>query len=322
MNSSLLKGDLLGLKDRLESLEKEFEVKLKDVEVKEDKFKKLDNQLDEFLSNKDAVIVLNIGGKKYQTKLSTLLSVKDTVFYSLLTRFISNNEETPKELFFDRNYSLFGYILDYLRTKKFNIKQFSRWEREDMITELEFYGLADVLQLGKKNAIDIGWDQGLSKVGMCTVNSNDNRNIRIHTTTCYTYFQTNKLFSQENFVIEMETTVSQTDQYYYIGIINESFSTTGSCMCGNPVNSYYVQCNGSIHINGTIHNDTRLAWNSQKVTIGIRVMLLEKQIFFYIPDKGEVGPYSISSGTNFRVVAGHCNTGNGEITITDCYSVI
>ena len=37
---SLLKDDLLGLKSKLENIEKEFETQMKDVEGKEDKFKK------------------------------------------------------------------------------------------------------------------------------------------------------------------------------------------------------------------------------------------------------------------------------------------
>jgi len=36
-----------------------------------------------------------------------------------------------------------------------------------------------------------------------------------------------------------------------------------------------------------------------------------------IPDKVEAGPYNIT-GNSFRVVSGHCNTGNGTLTILSC----
>jgi len=302
-------------------LKKEFEVKLKDVESKEERFKKLDQQMDEYLSTKDKVIFLNIGGKKYQTKISTLLSVKDTLFHNIVTSFISKNEDPPKELFFDRSYNHFPLILEYLRTKVISLKQYTRYDREEVVAELEYYGLADILNISKKEIYDVFWDQNTSKSGACTVNVNDPKNIRIHSNTCYTHFVTNKAFTNENFCIELESTVTQSDNYYYIGIVNESYNLTSNCMCCNPANSYYVQCDGSIHINAVRTTDTRFQWNSQKVTIGIKVMLTERKIWFYMPDKVELGPYTIANGTSFRVVAGHCNSGNGEITITDCYAI-
>jgi len=179
--------------------------------------------------------------------------------------------------------------------------------------------MADIFGNNKKGFIDIGWDQALSKAGMCTVDPNDSKKVRIHSTTCYTHFLTNRTFTDENFVIELETTVTQTDNYFYIGIVSETYSTTGNCMCCNPANSYYIQCDGSTHINAQRTENTQMAWNSQHVTVGLKVNLQEKQITFYIVDKGEVGPFPIATGNNWRVVAGHCNTGNGDITITDCY---
>lgn len=319
--NSLLKDDLFNLKSKLENIEKEFEVKIKDVESKEERFKRLDQQMEEYLSQKDKVILLNVGGKKFQTKISTLLSVKDTLFHNIVTGYITKNEEPPKELFFDRGYTHFALILEYLRTKIINLKTLNRYDKEEVINELEYYGLSDILNISKKETYDLFWEQSTSKSGACTVNTNDKRNIRIHSNTCYTHFVTNKYWVNENFCVELETTVSQTDSYYYIGIVNESYNLTSNCMCCNPANSYYVQCDGSIHINGVKTNDTRFAWGSNKTTIGMKVMLQERKIYFYIPDKVELGPFTISNGSNFRVVAGHCNNGNGEITIVDCYAI-
>jgi hypothetical protein len=65
--------------------------------------------------------------------------------------------------------------------------------------------------------------------------------------------------------------------------------------------------------------DDRISWFGGNVDISMKVLLREKQIYFSIPDKVELGPYNIVSGNNFRVVAGHCNSGNGELIISDCY---
>lgn len=139
-----LKDDLIGLKSKLENIEKEFEVKLKDVEEKESKFKKLDQQLNELISTKDSIIKLNIGGKIFQTKVSTLLSQKDTLFYKLVCANMEENTELNKEIFFDRNYRFFPLILDYLRTKKYDLKGYSKYELEDLQGEAEYYGLTEI----------------------------------------------------------------------------------------------------------------------------------------------------------------------------------
>lgn len=315
-----LKDDLLSLKEKLLNIEKEFDNKLTEVEMKEDKFKQVEQKLEEYISTKDQIITLNIGGKKYLTKLSTLLSVKDTLFYKLVNDYIEKKEEIPKEIFFDRSYTFFSFILEFLRTKKFNLKSFNRYDREDILAEIEYYGLTSVLNLNKKCAIDLKWSQGLSKSEAFTIDQ-DEQTLRVHSTTCYTHFLTDPQFTDENFEVEIEVNVAQTDSYFYIGIVNENYNFNGNCMCCNPSNAYYVQCDGSIHINANRSTDTRFNWGSNKTIIGMKVMLIENQISFYIPDVCEVGPFTLSNGKTWRVVSGHCNTGNGTITILNSYLV-
>jgi hypothetical protein len=87
-------------------------------------------------------------------------------------------------------------------------------------------------------------------------------------------------------------------------------------MCCNPAPSFFIKCDGSVHIGGGSVT-TNLSWFSAPVTLGIKANLQEKKIYFYIQDKGEVGPYTIN-GNQFRVVSGHCNSGKGIIKITNC----
>jgi predicted esterase YcpF (UPF0227 family) len=143
--NSLLKDDLLGLKEKLENLEKEFENKLKHVDDKEKKFKEIDKQIEELVNTKDTIIKLNIGGKYFQTKMSTLLNIKDTLFYKLISKSVENNEEFTKEIFIDRNYKQFQILLDYMRTKKYSIKHLNKYELEDFESEVRYYGFNEIL---------------------------------------------------------------------------------------------------------------------------------------------------------------------------------
>lgn len=136
-----IKNDLSNLKSKLDNIEGEFENKLKEVENKESKFKKIDEQIEELISKKDSVVKLNVGGKIFQTKISTLLSVKDTLFSKLITNALDNKEPT-NEFFFDRSFDYFHYILDYLRTKQFKPKGLSKFDIDELKEEAEYYGIS------------------------------------------------------------------------------------------------------------------------------------------------------------------------------------
>jgi hypothetical protein len=320
--TSLLKEDLARFQEKMKSIENDLSIKLLEIEEKSKEYVEKDRIMDNIKnSQEDHPISINVGGKLFTTKFSTLVSVKDTFFYVLILQFLQNGQRLPKEFFIDRSPQFFEVVLDYLRNQKVNLRVYAKNQIEDINRELEFYGV-DLYSKGRKYEIDIGWDQGLSKPGMCTVDGSDSRNIRVHSTSCYCHFMTNKLFEDnENFIVEFESTVTQTDNYYYLGIINESYSTTNNCMCCNPANSYYIQCEGGAHVNGVRHQ-TNLAWHGSPVTIGMKVMLSEKQIYFYKDTQEDLqGPYMITSGNKFRVVGGHCNTGNGELKIKTCYFI-
>jgi len=318
-----LKSDLLGLKSKLMNIEKDFSEKLTTVSEKEEVGKRIEEKVTELVeSKKKPLINLNIGGKIFSTKMSTLLSCKETIFFTTLSKMVEEGTPIPEEIFYDRSYQHFELILNYLRTKTFNIKGYNRFEKEDIREEVAFYGLAEVLQISKREDYDLAWDQSLSKSGTFTIDTSDNKLIKIHSTTCYTHFVTNRAFSNEDFQIELEVSVTQSDNYLYVGIYNGSYSLTGNCGCCNPANAFYLQCDGSIHINGTRTENSQLAWNSQKIIIGMKVYNSTKKIYFYFPGKNdlEIGPYNLT-GANFRVYAGHCSAGNGEIKILDCYAI-
>lgn len=138
-----LKDDLSMLKNKLENIEENFDFKLKEVEDKETKFKKMDEQIEEFISKKDGLIKLNVGGKIFQTRISTLLSVKDTLFSRIYSSSVDNNENLT-ELFFDRSFDHFHIILEYLRTKDFCRKGMHKAEIEELQLETEYYNIEGI----------------------------------------------------------------------------------------------------------------------------------------------------------------------------------
>lgn len=137
---SQLKNDISGLKSKLENIEGEFESKLKEVENKETNFQKIDQRIEEFVSKKDSLVNLNIGGKLFQTKVSTLCSAKDSLFSKILST--NNDSNQPiTELFFDRSFEHFHLILDFLRTKKFDYKGLLNYDIDSLKTECDYYGI-------------------------------------------------------------------------------------------------------------------------------------------------------------------------------------
>lgn len=136
MNATQLKEDLVLLKTRLESIEGQLEGQLKELEIREEKWKRVDDQVNELLKSSSEIVKLNVGGKKFQTRKETILNKSD----SLLARIIeSERVDLNEELFFDRSSKYFPYILDYLRFNKINYKRFKKEELKELQEEVEFY---------------------------------------------------------------------------------------------------------------------------------------------------------------------------------------
>jgi hypothetical protein len=314
-----LKQNILGLKSKLEDLEKILDndnVGSTNKSSFNKQVKKFTNSEDKIsdLLEKDQIIKLNIGGKEFMTRASNLLYFKDSLFAKTLLESGPNT----KELFFDRSFRNFKHILNFLRDKNINLKKLNQYVREDLIEESEFYGISNDIQISKKTEYDLKWDATQSKAGACTVDPDDPKILKVHSTSCYTHFVTDREWVDENMIVELESNVQQTDSYLYFGVVNESYNYSSNCMCCNPGNAFYVQCNGNIRINGNTSTSNIFNFESARTTIGMRINFAEKEMYFYIPDKGEYGPHKLN-GNTFRIVSGHCNSGNGSISILSCY---
>ena len=152
-----LKSSLSNIKKKLNNIENEFEEKFRDVIDKENVYKIIEDRLSELVDSKDSIVKLNIGGKIFQTKFSTMMKVKDTLFHKLIMNHFEENKNKSEELefFFDRSYEYFGLFLDYLRTKKYDLKKYNKFQFEDILAEAEYYGITEIAEYIKAISIEI-----------------------------------------------------------------------------------------------------------------------------------------------------------------------
>lgn len=137
--TSFLKDSLLSLKDKLTSIESQLAT-TSDI-ITENRAKSLEEQAQEVLKYQNNVIRINVGGEKFATRSEVLLGLKDTLFYKII---LTNRLNLKEELFFDRSPKFFPFILDYIRYKKINFKQFNEEELEELRAEADYYEITEL----------------------------------------------------------------------------------------------------------------------------------------------------------------------------------
>lgn len=152
MSSVSIRDELMNLKLKLESLEDDLTKQLIEAEVKYKKWNEIDKEVEEMRRNHLDIITLNVGGKIFQTKYDTLLSVKDTFFYKII---VSKRLDLNDPIFIDRNYKFFRFILTYLRYQKVNISKLSSIDIEDLFEEANFYEIEDLVSFLEEARRDI-----------------------------------------------------------------------------------------------------------------------------------------------------------------------
>jgi hypothetical protein len=143
MDSNKLKEEVLSLKDRLESVETGLTSQMHELASLEEKWKKMDEEAVILSKDNNAIVNLNISGKKFSTRLETLVSIKDTLFYKLI---LSQKFDLSQEIFFDRSPKFFPIIIDYLRYKKINYKRFNNDELNEFYNEAVYFELTDIIE--------------------------------------------------------------------------------------------------------------------------------------------------------------------------------
>jgi len=149
MNTTLIKEELLNLRKNIPLIEQELEEKISSVQTQIDFFNELDNEAKSLIANGNKRVRFNIGGKRFDTTVSVLLSQRDTFFYKLI---LSKKYNLDEEIFIDRNPRLFHVIIDYLRNKTFNISDYKNCDHFELYLEAYFYNIPEISSLikGKK----------------------------------------------------------------------------------------------------------------------------------------------------------------------------
>ncbi len=102
----------------------------------------------------NGLIRLNVGGTWYTTTNATLLTFQDSIFPKMLAQRNNNNKKLDDDkgyYFIDRDGALFRYVLNYMRTSQLKLPSDFQ-ERNQLISEAEFYGLRSMANLLKSGA--------------------------------------------------------------------------------------------------------------------------------------------------------------------------
>jgi len=140
--------------------------------------------------------------------------------------------------------------------------------------------------------------------------------------SCYTHFVTDIGFENQDFQIEFEVDVPNSE-YLYLGLINNLYSVSKDCCCTNPSNAFYYRNYGAIIINRFVYKPDKIIELKNKKILGMKVYLNKypKQVGFYFPEMyADLGYYDIK-GDSFRVFFASCMSSKGTVKILNCISL-
>mmetsp|Transcript_22708 Transcript_22708/g.56117 ORF Transcript_22708/g.56117 Transcript_22708/m.56117 type:complete len:225 (+) Transcript_22708:441-1115(+) len=96
-------------------------------------------------SNQESRVTMNVGGTMFTVNADTIMQYPDTMLGSMLSKRWTNEHETDKELFLDRDPVLFRYILGFYRNARLVIPH--TITKTEMLGEIEYFSLP----LGRKD---------------------------------------------------------------------------------------------------------------------------------------------------------------------------
>jgi len=91
-------------------------------------------------------IILNVGGERFTTTLSTLRSIRATFFERMFRDGTNTTISGDGTYFIDRDPSTFGHILDYLRNGDLLIKSIDKNLRMQLLDDAEYFNLPTTLK--------------------------------------------------------------------------------------------------------------------------------------------------------------------------------
>ena len=139
-----LRDRLSKVKIKAESIHSGLNKEIQDLNTLKEKWNDIDLKAQKILSNNTDIIKFNVSGKIFATKIETLVSVKDTLFYKMV---MSNRFDLSQIIYFDRPFQYFQILLDYIRYKKFQIKRYSNEDINAIKVEAKYFEINDILKI-------------------------------------------------------------------------------------------------------------------------------------------------------------------------------
>jgi hypothetical protein len=143
LSTSNLKDDLILLKTRLETIESQLSGQMKEIEIREQKWKSMEERCEKIYSSQQNIVRLNVGGKKFATTTKTLLNIPGTLFAKLIE---SGRLDLAKEIFFDRSPIIFPHILNFMRTGLINYQFFTGTQLLVLKDDAEYYNIQTIVR--------------------------------------------------------------------------------------------------------------------------------------------------------------------------------
>ena len=137
---SELKNDLSSIKARLEKIESNLAKQSQQIDDREGKLEKMEENIRLYKLNNSQRVKLNIGGELITTCINTLLKVPNTLFTKLLETNIDLNEE----IYIERRGDLFKVLLHYMRYNDFNYKNYNKQTLLELKEEADFFNIEPV----------------------------------------------------------------------------------------------------------------------------------------------------------------------------------
>jgi len=118
---------------------------------------------DNATTTESELIILNVGGKRFTTSLSTLRSMKGTLLEEMFRKGANKTISADGSYFIDRDPSTFGHILDYIRSGDLLVKSDDYNMRMQLLDDAEYFKLPselkDYLQWSSVEGIDLWFSE-------------------------------------------------------------------------------------------------------------------------------------------------------------------
>jgi hypothetical protein len=139
--SSGLKDELFALKNRLEVIENQLTGQLKEIEARDEKWKRMEKKLEAIKNSQGDSVKLNIGGKVFSVSVGTIKKFPESLLCRLLD---SGRVDLNEEIFFDRSPATFDFILEYVRNGQLNFNKFKEDQLSKIKDDAEYFGIFDL----------------------------------------------------------------------------------------------------------------------------------------------------------------------------------